>query len=47
LDKLNLLIKGDADQTVGGKPLTPEQGVHITNVVLEVIGDFDTNLEDL
>lgn len=47
LDKLNLLIKGDADQTVGGKPLMPEQGVHITNVVLEVIGDFDTNLEDL
>ena len=47
LDKLNLLIKADADETVGGEALTPEQGVHITNIVLEVKGDVDTNLDEL
>ena len=47
LDKLNLLIKADADETVGGEALAPEQGVHITNIVLEVKGDVDTNLDEL
>ena len=47
LDKLNLLIKADADETVGGEALTPKQGVHITNIVLEVKGDVDTNLDEL
>ena len=47
LDKLNLLIKADADETVGGEALAPEQGVHIANIVLEVKGDVDTNLDEL
>lgn len=47
LDKLNLLVKGDADETVRGVALTPEQGVHITDIVVEVIGDVETNLDEL
>ena len=47
LDKLNLIIKGDVDETVGGVALTPEQGVHITDIVLEVTGDVETNLDEL
>lgn len=41
------MIKGDADETVGGVALTPEQGVHITDIVLEVTGDVETNLDEL
>ena len=47
LDKLNLIIKGDVGETVGGVALTPEQGVHITDIVLEVTGDVETNLDEL
>ena len=47
LDKLNLLIKAEADETVGGLPLTPEQGVHITDIVIEMTGDVETNLDEL
>lgn len=47
LDKLNLLIKGDPDETVRGVPFTPEQGVHITDIVVEVVGDVETNLDEL
>lgn len=47
LDKLNLLIIGNADETIGGIALTPEQGLHIMDVVVEIIGDFETNLDEL
>ena len=46
LDKLNLLIKADAEETVGGVALTPKQGVHITNLVLEITGDVEMNLDE-
>ena len=46
LDKLNLLIKADADETVGGEGLSPDQGIHITNIVLEVTGDVNINLDE-
>ncbi len=47
LDQLELLVKGDANETVGGKALSPEQGVHITNIVLEISGSIETNLDEL
>ena len=47
LDQLELLVKGDADETVGGKALSPNQGIHITNVVLEISGDIETDLDEL
>lgn len=47
LDKLNLIVKGDADKTVGGVPFTSKQGVHITDIVVEVTGDVETNLDEL
>lgn len=47
LDKLNLLVVGDANETTGGVAFTSEQGVHITDIVLEVTGDVETNLDEL
>lgn len=47
LDKLNLIVKGDADETVGGVAFTSKQGVHITDIVVEVTGDVETNLDEL
>ena len=47
LDKLNLIVKGDADETVGGVSFTSKQGVHITDIVVEVTGDVETNLDEL
>lgn len=47
LDKLNLIVKGDANETVGGVAFTSKQGVHITDIVVEVTGDVETNLDEL
>ena len=44
LDKLLFTIETSADHTEGGVALKPEQGIRISNIVLEVAGDIEMDL---
>lgn len=45
LDKLAFTIDASVSNATNGVALKGDQGVHITNVVLEVCGDIETNLK--
>lgn len=46
LDKLTFGLKAFTDHTVGGVALRGEQGIQLSNIVLEVSGDIVTNLTE-
>ena len=44
LDKLAFSIEAWVDETVGGVAFAKEQGIQISNIVIEVSGDIETNM---
>jgi len=47
LDGLIFTITTKANETLGGAALKPEQGIHIKNIVIELRGDIDVDLNEL
>lgn len=46
LDKLALKIKAASDHTTGSSSLNAEQGVKISNIVFDIVGDIETDLDE-
>lgn len=46
-DGLILSVATKANETLGGAALKPEQGIHIKNIVIELRGDINVDLEEL
>ncbi len=46
LDKLALEINAASDHTTGSSSLNAEQGVKISNIVFDIVGDIETDLDD-
>lgn len=46
LDKLALKINAASDHTTGSSSLNAEQGVKISNIVFDIVGDIETDLDD-
>lgn len=46
LDKLALEINAASDHTTGASSLNAEQGISISNIVLDIVGDIETDLDD-
>lgn len=46
-DGLIFSINAKANETIGGAALKPEQGIHIKNIVVELRGDIDVDLNEL
>ncbi|MBP3409053.1 MAG: hypothetical protein J6K83_07905 [Bacteroidaceae bacterium] len=46
LDKLALEIKAASDHTTGSSSLNAEQGVKISNIVFDIVGDIETDLDE-
>lgn len=46
LDKLALKINAASDHTTGSSSLNAEQGVKISNIVFDIVGDIETDLDE-
>lgn len=46
LDKLALKINAVSDHTTGASSLNAEQGVEISNIVFDIVGDIETDLDE-
>ena len=46
LDKLALEINAASDHTTGASSLNAEQGISISNIVFDIVGDIETDLDD-
>lgn len=46
LDKLAFTLEASVDHTVGGVSLKKEQGIQLSNIVIEVSGDIEANLTE-
>lgn len=46
-DGIIFSISANANETIGGAALKPEQGIHIKNIVIELRGDIEVDLNEL
>lgn len=46
LDKLTFSIDAAVDHTEGGVSLAKEQGIQLSDIVMEISGDIETNLTE-
>ena len=46
-DGMIFSVSANANETVGGAALKPEQGIHIKNIVIELRGDIEFDLNEL